>query len=88
MKRIWFWLAAIPLACSCATVTPTPTPGPYTCQTYCARAVEMGCDFAQDTPGGAGCLAVCQNVQSKLIKWDLQCRSTAETCERINACER
>jgi hypothetical protein len=88
LRRSVFWLAAIPLACGCATVGPTPTPGPYTCETYCAHAVGMGCDFAQDTRAGAGCVAVCQNVQDKLVKWDLQCRSTESTCDRINACER
>lgn len=72
----------------CATVTPTPTPTSYSCETYCARAVKLECDFAQNTDGGAGCVAVCQNVQDKLVKWNLECRSTASTCEMINACER
>lgn len=72
----------------CGTITPVPTPTGYSCETYCAHAVSMGCDFAQDTGGGAGCVAVCENVQAKLVKWDLECRSTAETCSRINACER
>jgi hypothetical protein len=90
LKAIWFWCAAIPASCAgaCGTVPPVPTPTEYTCETYCAHATKMECDFAQDTGGGAGCVAVCQNVQDKLVKWDLQCRSTAETCERINTCER
>ena len=72
----------------CATPSPIPTPTAYTCQTYCDHAVSMGCDFAQPTPAGAGCVAVCQNVQDKLVRWDLVCRSTAPTCSAINACER
>jgi hypothetical protein len=80
--------AMILSACATPTPVPTPTPTIYTCQTYCDHAVGMGCDFAQATPAGAGCVAVCQNVQDRLATWDLACRSTAETCERINACER
>lgn len=72
----------------CGT-TPTPVPTPsYDCGTYCAHATSMGCDFAQDTAAGAGCVAVCENVQAKLARWDLECRSTASTCSAINACER
>ena len=90
LRAMWFWCLAIPASCSgaCGTVPPVPTPAAYSCETYCAHAVDMGCDFAQTTSGGAGCVAVCQNVQDKLVKWDLECRSTASTCERINACER
>jgi len=76
------------LLCGCATVSPSPTPGEYTCETYCIHATSMNCDFSLDTGGGAGCVAVCENVQATLMKWDLQCRSTAPTCEAINACER
>lgn len=84
MKRFLFAV----LLSSCATVTPTPTPASYTCETYCAHAVSMGCDFAQASPGGSGCVAVCQNVQDKLVRWNLECRSTANSCQMINACER
>ena len=54
LRSIWFWLAAVPASCSgaCSTVTPTPTPAIYSCETYCAHAVDMGCDFAQPTPAG------------------------------------
>jgi hypothetical protein len=90
LKQIVFWFVVLPAACSasCGTVPPVPTPTSYSCETYCAHAVSMGCDFAQDTRSGAGCVAVCQNVQDHLVKWNLECRSTASTCPAINACER
>lgn len=88
LKRAAFALLVCLVGCATVPPAPTPTPTSYTCETYCAHAVSMGCDFAQDTAAGAGCVAVCQNVQDKLVKWDLACRSTAETCSRINSCER
>lgn len=90
LKQIVFWFVVLPAACSasCGTVPPVPTPTAYSCETYCERAVKMGCDFAQDTRAGAGCVAVCENVQAKLARWDLACRSTQSTCQAINACER
>jgi len=73
----------------CVTPSPIPTPTVYDCGTYCAHAIPMGCDFAQPTPGKkATCVEVCQNVQDKLVRWNLECRSTAPTCSAIDSCER
>lgn len=80
---------------ACGTVPPNPGPGPgpapppaYTCSTYCDNALLLGCSFAQPAPGdGATCVEVCESATS-VVRWDLSCRSTAATCELINACER
>lgn len=88
MKRFSLLLFLSILGCAGVTPAPTPGPGEYTCETYCAHAKQMGCTFSQDAPGdGATCTTVCEDATA-VVRWDLQCRSTAETCDRINACER
>jgi hypothetical protein len=42
----------------------------------------------KSAPGSdASCADVCRSAQS-VVRWNLACRSTAETCELVNACER
>jgi hypothetical protein len=90
--RSWSWvaLAAVTAPGACGTVPPTPTPTPasYSCDTYCANALRLGCPFAQPAPGnGASCADVCRSATS-VVRWDLACRSTSRTCDLVNACER
>jgi len=92
LKSTWFWLAAISVSYSvaCGTFPPVPVTPPtsYSCETYCDHALRMECSFAQPAPGnGATCVQVCRDATS-VVRWDLACRSTAETCDRIDACER
>jgi hypothetical protein len=83
-------LAAVTVSGACGTVPPAPTPAPvaYTCDTYCANALRLGCSFAQPAPGdGATCADVCRTATG-VVRWDLACRSTSPTCDAINSCER
>lgn len=73
-------LLSLSLACGCATTSP------YTCQTYCDHAASLSCDFAAPTPRGDRCVDWCSNAQI-LRPWNLQCKSTADTCEEISRCE-
>jgi hypothetical protein len=48
----------------------------------------MECPSAQPAPGdGATCEQVCRDATS-VVRWDLECRSTAPTCGKIDECER
>jgi hypothetical protein len=92
LKMYWSWivlsLAAASGACGTTPPTPDPTPSGYTCDTYCDNALRLGCSFAQPAPGGdATCADVCRSATT-VVRWDLACRSKAETCEQVNACER
>jgi hypothetical protein len=67
---------------------PGPPPGRATCYTMCARAAELDCEFAKPTPNGAACVQVCDNtVESGLIRWNLDCRAGALSCDAMEACE-
>jgi hypothetical protein len=92
LKTMWFWLAAVPATCSgaCGTLPPAPVtpPAAYSCATFCANALRLECSFAQPAPGNnATCEDVCRSATS-VVRWDLTCRSTSQTCELIDACER
>jgi hypothetical protein len=88
VKRL---LLALVFCSSCAGCPVTPTPSPdaaahYSCVTVCQRGLEMGCKWADPTPGGAECYTVCQNSLEFGLRWDLQCRSMADSCAAIDAC--
>jgi hypothetical protein len=87
---LWLSVASATFSSSCGTFPPTPSPTPsnYSCDTYCANALGLGCSFAQPAPGSdATCADVCRSAQS-VVRWDLECRSTARTCDQVNECER
>jgi hypothetical protein len=87
---LWIlWIATLLVGAlgACVTIAPAPTPS-YTCDTYCDNALRLGCSFAQPAPGNdATCADVCRSATS-VVRWDLGCRSTSQTCEQIDACER
>jgi hypothetical protein len=91
LRTYWLLVAltlAGPGACGTSPPTPDPTPASYTCDTYCANALRLECPFAQPAPGnGATCADVCRSATS-VVRWDLACRSTSQTCDLVNACER
>lgn len=85
-------LLALVFCSSCAgcPVNPTPTPDAaphYSCVTACTRGLEMGCRWADSTPGGGECYDVCQNAQQFGLKWDLACRSKAASCAAVDNCQ-
>lgn len=90
MKRTLVLLVLV-LISGCPKPVPVPPVPPIdgaTCDTACDRLRELGCEAAQPTPAGESCEAVCENVQaSGIVKFDLDCRSTAPSCDAIDACE-
>ena len=78
---------------SCAPINPAPDPNPwppasgYSCATYCQRAERLGCPFSAPTVKGTTCEEVCLDV-TKVLRWDLNCRSNATACYEIDSCER
>jgi hypothetical protein len=88
-----FFAFLIALLASCAPITPTPTPTPwppdggYSCATFCKRAGELGCPYADGTRSGTSCERVCLDV-TQTLRWDLACRTNATTCFEIDGCER
>lgn len=87
-------LLAMVLSLGCDGCHPSPQPvtpvgldGPATCATVCANGVAHGCAFAQPTPLGASCVDVClHNQDVGIAPWDLDCRTAAPSCARIDAC--
>lgn len=82
-------LLLAPLGCLPRPI-PDPEPGKTAdCAQACDWMEELGCEAAHTTAEGAGCEEVCQNVQdSGFLRWNLECRSTATTCEAVDRCER
>jgi len=67
--------------------TPTPDAAPHvSCVTVCQRGLEMGCKWADPTPNGAECYDVCANVMTFGLKWDLTCRTNAQSCADADKC--
>jgi hypothetical protein len=69
---------------SCAH-TPTPAPsadagGSVTCASVCDRGSTLGCLWAQPTPHGASCEAVCLNAANAGQPWDVAALSKATAC--------
>lgn len=82
---------AVVLLLGCGEIKPIPTPpaGPYSCETACERGADLGCAYAAPTPAGASCGEVCRNVQSSgFLRWDLECRTLAPSCEAVDNCDR
>ena len=70
-------------------IPPEPRPSGASCTTMCDNMRELHCEAAKPTAGGASCEDVCENVQSSgIISWNLECRSSANTCEDVDNCER
>jgi hypothetical protein len=102
MKRIGLLLALAVLGACPPTPAPDPVPSPEpdpvmppmplppsgaTCDTACAHATEMHCDWSQPTPNGATCTDVCKASQDFGDRWDLACRTAAASCGMAEACE-
>ena len=59
------------------------------CASVCDHWRSLGCDESEDTPKGATCEDVCENVQnSGIINWNLGCRASVDSCDIIDSCER
>ena len=67
---------------------PVPPPGAATCADVCKRYEALGCAAAKPTPKGTPCAEVCENLQSSgVLKFNLECRVRAATCEAADRCE-
>lgn len=95
MSKIHVMLLALGLAMiswgllNCTAPKPKPD-GDFVadCKAVCLRARDLGCAIAKPTANGKHCVEVCENVQgSGIIKWNLECRASAITCEAADACE-
>lgn len=93
------WAAAVFLIVGATTCRSLPPPAPdpavdppageADCGAACARASALGCEAAEPTPEGASCEQVCREVQdSGIVRWDLECRASAQSCEETDRCER
>lgn len=82
-------LAAIIVVLGSCRFGPTPPgPGKATCDDVCKRYDELKCEAAQPTPNGVTCAEVCKTVQeSTIVRWDLECRARAASCEAAEECE-
>jgi hypothetical protein len=75
-------LAAV-LFWGCTPLPPAPpTPPEPSCADACSRWRELGCALAEPTPAGQSCEQVCAGVSH----WNLECMSSVERCEAIDAC--
>ena len=86
-----FLLAVIVAALSsCAHTQPTPTSadagGPITCAAVCDHGSALGCLWAQPTPKGHSCEAVCLNDGQAGQPWALDCLQRLQTCDSEAAC--
>lgn len=90
--RILLTIAFVLLQCATPTpnpVTPDPPVTPATCESFCDHGKELGCEWVKPTPEGTSCVAVCESVQvSGIVKWDLECRVKARSCDEVDDCER
>ena len=95
MKRILARLfLAAPLALACGPFEPPETPetqaeryvGEADCADYCANMQILGCEEGKPTPGGASCLAVCENAQTGPIPFNTECAAQATSCEVAEDC--
>lgn len=57
------------------------------CLAVCRNLLKLGCPAAKPTPEGASCTKVCENTLDSPIKWDLECRRTAVSCEAADRCQ-
>jgi hypothetical protein len=96
MIRVFGFLAFLALAScpGCPPPAPPVTPDakdaatPGTCGGVCANGRRLGCAFAQNTPQGASCEDVCNNLErSGVTSWDLSCRSVARSCAEVDQCQ-
>lgn len=62
--------------------------GPGTCASYCEHSRDLHCPASETTPGGVRCEDLCTDLQQTEIVWNLGCRTVAESCALIDACER
>jgi hypothetical protein len=82
MKSLFVAIALFVTSCA---HTPTPAPsvdagGPVTCASVCDRGTVIGCLWAQPTPHGASCEAVCLNAANAGQPWDLRGLASATSC--------
>ena len=83
------FVAVFSTASNCgSTQLPDAAPAPVapSCATACARAAALGCDYAQPSPDGVTCEAVCKNAQG-LFRWDLACRTGISACADVLGCQ-
>jgi hypothetical protein len=67
---------------ACGPPSPSPAPAPTSapsCVAVCNRMAAMSC------PGTVtACLQACSN---KAFPWNVECRSSAPSCAKVDACE-
>jgi len=96
--KLLFVIACLMLAALAPTVAalvacgPSPMPAGYdpkqvtgSCADACARLDSLGCPEARPTPGGHGCVEVCEATAS-LGQLLVGCVSRAQTVDAMRAC--
>ena len=88
MRRL---LLSLLFCCSCAGCPVNPTPSQdaaqhVSCVTVCQRGEVLGCKWAAPTPLGTPCADVCANAEAFGLRWDLACRTNAQTCAAVDSC--
>jgi len=74
------------LACTPLPPAPHP-PSEPSCGQVCAHWRQLGCEEARNTAGGATCEDVCHMVtRSRVVRWDLACMATVDSCDAIDGC--
>jgi hypothetical protein len=94
------YLLIVIFLAGCPRLPPAP-PGPPTedagtdadeakrpCLAVCRNLAHLGCEAARPTAEGTSCTRVCENVFDSPIKWNLDCRKRATSCDAVDACER
>ena len=89
MKALFFFAAALIMACGTVAPVPTPTPPPAAdCAAFCAHGTDLGCSWAAPTPNGATCDQWCQLTQVGPVPMSLACSVKAANCAAIDMCNK
>lgn len=97
MKRLLLpILAALLVAAHCSDegwddLPPRPQPvdagTPDDCARACQHLRELGCREGGETPGGASCEDVCNNVEgSSTVTVDPKCLADVPSCSALDTC--
>ena len=89
MKALFFFAAALIMACGTVAPVPTPTPPPAAdCAAFCAHGADLGCQWADPTPKGSLCAEWCNLTQSGPVPMSLDCSVKAADCAAIDMCNK
>lgn len=75
-------LLALLLAPGCWAPAPAGPREAEPCERACANLAALGCEEAEPTTDGTGCVEVCKNVERQgIVSLEPECVSEAESCE-------